>query len=276
MNAFLLSPRAIERPWGRSPLPGGYAGLAPADRRIGEIWFEGPASALLVKRLFTSERLSIQVHPDDAHAHAAGHPCGKDEAWIVTSAEPGAVIGIGLKRKVEPEALRAAAEDGSIVDLLDWRPVRRGTVLFAPAGTIHAIGGGIELIEIQQNCDITYRLYDYGRPRELHLEQGLAVASPAPLAASASESGIGPGRDVLAHGRAFVLERWQNAAGMVRGSASRPVTLVMADDASGSLGTEAVLPDQVWMVTGDIPVAARGTVYAAYPGSSIAPGLIAA
>jgi mannose-6-phosphate isomerase len=182
-----LTTRIVPKPWGRTDIPARFA--APQGERIGEIWFEHPAQdsgaeplALMIKYLFTSERLSVQVHPNDAQARAAGHAHGKEEMWIVLSAEPGATLGVGLTREVDADALRAAALDGSIEDLLDWRPVAAGDVIYNPAGTIHALGAGITVIEVQQAVDLTYRLYDYGRPRELHLDAGLAVAKGAPHA----------------------------------------------------------------------------------------------
>lgn len=150
---------------------------APAGKRIGEVWFTGAGDQpLLVKYLFTSERLSIQVHPNDEQARARGLPNGKSECWAILDAERGATLGLGLKREVSADELRAAALDGAIENLLDWRPVRAGDFFMVPAGTIHAVGAGISLIEFQQNSDVTYRLYDYGRPRELHLDDGVSVA----------------------------------------------------------------------------------------------------
>jgi mannose-6-phosphate isomerase len=170
-----LERRYVEKPWGRTELPAMFE--PPAGERIGEVWFEGePDLPLLAKYIFTSERLSIQVHPGDEQARARGLASGKSECWTVLDAEPGATLGLGLKHAVGEDELRAAALDGSIEDLIDWRPVRAGDFIFVPSGTIHAIGGGISLLEFQQNADVTYRLYDYGRPRELHLDDGLAVA----------------------------------------------------------------------------------------------------
>jgi mannose-6-phosphate isomerase len=150
-------------------------------RRIGEIWFTGPSDLpLLVKYIFTSERLSIQVHPNGEQARIRGLSSGKEECWYILDAEPGATLGLGLKRRVAPGVLREAALDGSIEELMDWRAVRAGDFFYVPAGTVHAIGGGLALLEFQQNADVTYRLYDYGRPRELHLDDGIAVARPEP------------------------------------------------------------------------------------------------
>jgi mannose-6-phosphate isomerase len=169
----------VEKPWGRTELPPMFD--APAGQKIGEVWFEGAADLpLLAKYIFTSERLSVQVHPDDEQARARGLPNGKSECWFIVDAEPDATLGLGLKREVALDELRSAALDGSIEALLDWRPVRAGDFYFVPAGTVHAIGGGLSLLEFQQNSDVTYRLYDYGRPRELHVDDGVAVANRAP------------------------------------------------------------------------------------------------
>jgi mannose-6-phosphate isomerase len=174
-----LRARPVEKPWGRDALPPPFA--ERGGRRIGEIWFEGGDDLpLLAKYIFTSEKLSIQVHPDDASARAKGLARGKSECWYILDAEPGAVLGLGLKERVSREALRAAALDGSIEALMAWVPVAAGDFFFVPAGTVHAIGPGLALLEFQQNCGVTYRLYDYGRPRELHLDEGIAVAVPGP------------------------------------------------------------------------------------------------
>lgn len=218
MPAQSLNAVAVERVWGRRELPPGFP-RPPGDEPIGEIWFEAPPEApLLAKYLFTSERLSIQVHPDDAAARAKGYPRGKDEAWYVIDAEPDATIGLGLIREVSPDELRAAALDDSIERLLNWRSAKQGDVFYSPAGTVHAIGGGIALIEIQQNLDLTYRLYDYGRPRELHLADGIAVAEPRPWSPTSERRTIGAGRESLAEGGAFRLERW-TTPGTVGGDA---------------------------------------------------------
>jgi mannose-6-phosphate isomerase len=192
----------VEKPWGRTELPPIFGGTD--GRRIGEVWFEGPEGSelpLLAKYIFTSERLSIQVHPDDRQAHARGLPQGKNECWYILGAEPEATLGLGLKRPLEPGALREAALDGSIEELIDWKPVKPGDFFFVPAGTIHAIGGGISLLEFQQNVDVTYRLYDYGRPRELHVEDAVAVADTRPFESEA------PSGAVLLGGPHFALIR---------------------------------------------------------------------
>ena len=186
----------VEKPWGRTSLPDGFD-PPEAGRRIGELWFAAPdgrALPLLVKYIFTSERLSVQVHPDDAQAQARGLAHGKSECWYIVDAEPGASLALGFREEVDRDRLRTAALDGSIERLLDWRPLQAGDSFYVPAGTVHAIGSGISLVEVQQPSDVTYRLYDYGRPRELHLEEALDVAdrSPCPDAAE------GDGRTLVA------------------------------------------------------------------------------
>lgn len=173
----VLPTRAVEKPWGMDVLPAPFG--APDGTRIGEIWFEPPAALpdLLVKYIFTSEKLSVQVHPDDAQTMAAGlGRQGKEECWLVIDAQPGAVLGIGFDQVLDRAGMQQAALDGSIEQLMTWHPVQAGDFFYIPAGTVHAIGAGVSLIEVQQNSDITYRLFDYGRPRELHLEEGLEVA----------------------------------------------------------------------------------------------------
>ena len=179
------SVRAMHKPWGVSDLQP-WSSIDGTGDAVGELWFEradsnAPIPALLLKLLFTSAPLSIQVHPDDTFARAMGMPNGKSEAWYILSAEPGAQIGVGLNRRVTPQELHAAITNGSIVDLVQWRPVAKGDVIFIPAGTIHAIGAGIVLAEIQQRSDTTFRLFDYGRERELHIDNGVAVANALPL-----------------------------------------------------------------------------------------------
>lgn len=201
----ILPVRMVERPWGCDSLPAPF--VAPAGRRIGEVWFEPPAAldALLVKYIFTSEALSVQVHPADGQA-PAGHR-GKEECWLILAAQPGARLGIGFCEAIDAAALRAAAQDGTIEHLLSWQPVAAGDFFYIPAGTVHAIGAGISLIEVQQNSDITYRLYDYGRPRELHLDAGMAVARGEPYPAALRLQVAADGAETLVDGPHFRLDR---------------------------------------------------------------------
>lgn len=176
-----LTKHLVYKPWGRTDIPAEFGTLSGG--RVGEIWYSANTDVplpILVKWLFTSERLSIQVHPDDAQAHARGMPSGKEECWYVVDAEPGAVIGIGTKRTLSGEELYAASLSGEIERLMDWKKVSAGDYFYIPAGTVHAIGAGISLVEVQQYADITYRLYDYGPDRPLHLDDGVAVSSATP------------------------------------------------------------------------------------------------
>ena len=197
----------VEKPWGRTELPAVFG--STGGRRIGEIWFEPVQSAelpLLTKYIFTSEKLSVQVHPNDEQARERGLSQGKNECWYILDAQEDAVLGLGLRAALSPDALRSAAADGSIEDLIDWKPVAAGDFIYVPAGTIHAIGAGISLLEFQQNADVTYRLYDYGRPRALHLEDGVAVSRPGYDMHNYRHAG-GTEANVLVNGPHFCLVR---------------------------------------------------------------------
>ncbi len=135
---------------------------------------------LLVKLLFTTERLSVQVHPDDEYAEEHHGSLGKTEAWYVLDATPPGEVAVGFRQTLTPDQFNAAVHSGEIENLLDWRKVQAGDIIYVPAGTVHAIGAGVTICEIQENSDITYRLYDYGRPRELHLEHGTKVSRVRP------------------------------------------------------------------------------------------------
>ena len=179
---------------------------------IGEIWYERSAgapldSSLLLKLLFTSQPLSIQVHPDDASALSMGLARGKSEAWYILSAAPKAKVALGLKQRITPRQLRDAADDGSIADLVAWRTVSPGDVIAVPAGTIHAIGAGLVIAEIQQRSDATFRLFDHGRQRELHIESAVAVANPGPADLPAQPSRLTGERTLLISTPHFAFEK---------------------------------------------------------------------
>ena len=164
-----------EKVWGSARLEPWYES---DGRQIGEVWFTNARPLpLLVKFIFTEENLSVQVHPNDAFAGRHEHSRGKTEMWHILRAAPGAKVALGFREEIAPERLRAAAISGEIMDLLNWFEARPGDTFFIPAGTVHAIGAGLALCEVQQQSDVTYRLYDYGRGRELHLEKGLQVAN---------------------------------------------------------------------------------------------------
>lgn len=203
--------QALPRPWGVVDLaPWSNAGRDGVP--IGEIWYERPARgppdpSLLLKLLFTSQPLSIQVHPDDTHARSMGLANGKTEAWYVLSAAPGAKVALGLDRRLTQQQLRKAVDDGSILDLLVWQAVSADDVIFVPAGTIHAIGAGLVIAEIQQRSDATFRLFDHGRQRELHVESAIAVADAGPAHFQVRPNPLTNERTLLVSGPHFVLER---------------------------------------------------------------------
>lgn len=173
MMGAALATRRVLKPWGRRDLAPPFGGSETEP--VGEIWFEPPPAldTILVKYLFTAEKLSVQVHPTDAQSPTGR---GKEECWLVLAAEPGATLAVEFHAAITPDAMRAAARDGSIEQLLGWRNVRVGDLIEIPAGTVHAIGPGLTLLEVQQNTDITYRLFDYGRPRDLHLDEAIGAA----------------------------------------------------------------------------------------------------
>lgn len=166
-----------EKVWGSTNLSPWYP--APAEK-IGEVWFEADLP-LLIKFIFTSDRLSVQVHPDDDFAAAHENSRGKTEMWHVLRADPGAQLALGLREAITPERLKETALSGDILQLLNWVEVHPGDTFFTPAGTIHAIGAGLAMCEIQQHSDVTYRIYDYGRPRPMHLDKAMQVCDTSAL-----------------------------------------------------------------------------------------------
>lgn len=184
-------------------LGAGFIGKATCDRY-------GLELPLLIKFIDTAEWLSVQVHPDDAYAHtveASSSFHGKYEAWYILEGD-GEIV-YGLREPMERESLSRAAQDGALWDKLQREWVAAEQVIPVPAGTIHALGPGLLLYEVQQRSDLTYRLYDYGRPRELHLKKGLEVARleptplPQPLPMPAQH------KEILLASEHFVLERYQ-------------------------------------------------------------------
>ena len=222
---FLMSPAFDPRPWGTLDLSAIYPNHK-FNERIGEAWLtgdncvvaNGPLAKrslrdlskefgselvgtaardpqrfpLLLKFLFPEEKLSVQVHPDDETAQRFGEPWGKTECWYVAHAKPGSQIALGLKPGVTLAQFEQAIHDKRAEELLNWINVYQGEMIYVAGGTVHTLGPGAVIVETQQQSDTTYRLYDYGRPRPLHLEQGLAavkertasgkVIRPAPVA----------------------------------------------------------------------------------------------
>ena len=227
-----------ERVWGSPDTEPWYRN--PTNLPIGEIWFEASDSVpLLVKLLFTSDNLSVQVHPDDAYAREHHNSRGKTEIWHILRAEPGARVAIGLRKTVTRERLRDAALSGEIMKLLNWIPARPGDTFFVPAGAIHAIGGGLALCEVQQLSDITYRLYDYGRGRELHLDHALAVSIPELCNARIALPFVC---------QYFRAERLTVAGACLAESPSRN-TMYIAVEGNGSIGGAPFQAGEAWEVT---------------------------
>lgn len=205
MSPFRIDPRFDPRVWGYQDLRPWYDHVSE-DNPIGEVWLTGdeclvatgphagkklsdlfhefhaellghgapsPDSPLLIKVLFAREKLSVQVHPDDSMAQKYGDPRGKTKCWFALAAEQEARVALGLKPGVTLDAVRNGIQDGTLEESLNVVQVVAGDMIFVDAGTVHAIWPGAILLETQQNCDLTYRMYDYGRPRELHVEKSL-------------------------------------------------------------------------------------------------------
>lgn len=220
--------------------------------RIGEVWFEPPAAlnALLVKYIFTDEKLSVQVHPSDAQTMAQGlGRQGKEECWLVLGAEPDARLGIGFRDSLDRETLRRAALDGTIEEMLVWHDVKPGDFFYIPANTVHAIGAGVSLIEVQQNSDITYRLYDYGRPRELHLDDALRVAVAGPYADPRQRHVPECGEYLLVDGPLFRLLRYDGPlSGAAHARFAGAAALVIPSAGQAHVGAERVGAGQCALV----------------------------
>ncbi len=259
---FLLEPWFSPRPWGTLDLSPWYA-IKPTEP-IGEAWLTGtdclvaegafrgqkfgsvvaanrgailgqlaenfPDYPLLLKILFPHDKLSVQVHPDDAMAVAKGETRGKTECWYVLSAEPGATVALGLKTGTDAAAIRAAVENRTMEELMVQVPVVPGDMVFVDAGTVHAIGPGVILLETQQTSDLTYRLYDYGRPRELHV--GLAIeATRLETAAGKIAPIVGEESTLLIQQQYFSVDRFALALAKpveCRGTGT-PHTLVLIE-----------------------------------------------
>jgi mannose-6-phosphate isomerase len=281
MTVEHLGVQPAAKPWGRRELK--PWSQSDGTTVIGELRYarNGPdrdASALLLKLLFTSQALSIQVHPDDAAAQAVGMRNGKTEAWYVLSAEDGAEVGIGLKTPVSTEELRGAISDGSIGDLLSWQKACAGDAFFVPAGTIHAIGAGLVIAEIQQASDTTYRLFDYGSARQLHIEQAVSVAQLGPAPRQEPMRHLTKERTLLVSCDFFVLERVTLAANTLwqLKAESECWLLLLAGEASvGSM--QLKLGDAVFLEAEDASIragAAPITALLAYAGKDARENLL--
>jgi mannose-6-phosphate isomerase len=209
LEPFRLEPVFMEKIWGTPDLRPWYDFVAQPGHAVGEVWLSGDecrvatgalagkklgevfsgysqamlgaaapesmqgASPLLMKVIFVGEKLSVQVHPDDRMAQKYGEPRGKTECWYWLASEPGAEVAVGLRPGVTLAQVEAEVADGTLESSLEVLPVAARDVVFVDAGTVHALWPGSLVLETQQNCDITYRLFDYGRPRELHVAKAL-------------------------------------------------------------------------------------------------------
>jgi mannose-6-phosphate isomerase len=237
-----LTPSLREKIWGKTRLEPWFRN---SDKPVGEAWFLADHELpLLVKLLFTSDRLSVQVHPDDGE----DGPRGKTEMWHILDAEPGAKIALGFRRPITREQLREAAGTEAIEKLLNWIPVKAGETYFTPAHTVHAIGAGIVLCEIQQNSDVTYRLWDYGRPREMHLDQALPITDlgvhPGPSAGLL----IGDGWQELVRSKHFVTELVRLRPGAPVDAGVRTCQLWICIEGCGQIAREPVTAGEVWLL----------------------------
>jgi mannose-6-phosphate isomerase len=204
---FRIAPMFVGRVWGYQDLHPWYDRVAGSGGEpIGEVWLTGdecvadtgpyagqklaslfqkfpesvlgasapgPDSPLLIKVIFAKEKLSVQVHPDDKMAQKYGQPRGKTECWYALAAEPGAQVAVGLKHGVTMDKIKEGIHAGTLEESLNMLPIKAGEMILVDAGTVHAIWPGSVLLETQQNSDLTYRMYDYGRGRELHIEKSL-------------------------------------------------------------------------------------------------------
>jgi mannose-6-phosphate isomerase len=254
---FLMIPEFSPRPWGTRDLRPIYTRVVGPEP-IGEAWLtgdecrvaNGPFSGaslgdlcrrfgreltgqaaphpdrfpLLTKFLFPHDKLSVQVHPDDEGARELGQPCGKTECWYVAKCLPGAQVGLGLRPGVSKAEFESAIRANRAEDLLNWIDLKPGDLIYCDAGTLHSIGPGSILIETQQNSDTTFRLYDFGRGRELHIEQGLRAMRELTRAGKVAPRADG-GHDLLVASPCFVVERF---------AADEPLVL-----SAGSGGTSA-------------------------------------
>jgi mannose-6-phosphate isomerase len=228
---LLMSPRFDPRPWGSEDLSPIYPHHR-FDEKIGEAWLTGDASQvangpltgeslaalsgqfgealvgdaardssrfpLLLKFLFPHEKLSVQVHPDDEAARRVGQPWGKTECWYVAHAQPGTQVALGLKPGTTRAQFEQAIHEQRAEELLHWMKIFPGEMIYVAGGTVHTLGPGAIIVETQQQSDVTYRLYDYGRPRELQVKEGMAVVKesvasgkvvrPAPVALNGADN----------------------------------------------------------------------------------------
>jgi len=231
-----------EKVWGKTQLEPWFPN---SEKPIGEAWYlAGRELPLLVKLLFTSQRLSVQVHPDDGEDGARG----KTEMWHILEAEPGAVIALGFREPITRQKLLESTRSGEVERLLNWMEVKPGETYFTPAHTVHAIGAGIVLCEIQQNSDVTYRLWDYGRPREIHVAKAVAISDltvhPGPI----RPVPISEGREELVRSKHFVTELVRLGPGSRLTPDPQDCQLWICLEGQGAIGGERFQRGEVWLM----------------------------
>ena len=274
---FRVEPRFSARVWGFRDLRPWYDRVAEGDP-IGEVWLTGddcliatgphageklaslfgeahepllgpdapsPESPLLIKMLFAKEKLSVQVHPDDAMAQKYGQPRGKTECWYAVAAEAEAKVACGLKPGVTLKQVDEEIRAGTLESSLALLPVERGDMIFVDAGTVHAIWPGAIILETQQNCDITYRMFDYGRPRELHVEKSLEATKLTTRAGKIAPRQLGD-RTVLIDVEYFRVERipvqGTCTSESLRGTGKRGLAWLFAAAGAARLSGEGFAP----------------------------------
>ncbi len=278
LDPIQLIPLFRERVWGRENLAP-YFPFTQLHEHIGEVWFTAEESLtsldqplgqllmdhpgilgnaveprypglcpLLLKLIFTNQRLSVQVHPDDDYAQTHHRNLGKTEAWYVLDSNPLGKVALGFQKPLSREELRKAAQSGEIEHLLAWRTVARGDVIFVPAGTVHAIGEGVTLCEIQENSDLTYRLYDYGRGRELHLEHAINVCQLGPYDDRENPVQVAEWREQLLECAFFRIELLKPKPS-IRVAAELPYyAILLCIKGSGTIADHEFTPGQAWLI----------------------------
>ncbi|MCU1308047.1 MAG: mannose-6-phosphate isomerase, type 1 [Acidobacteriaceae bacterium] len=209
---------------------------------LGEAVSDASRFPLLLKFLFPKEKLSVQVHPDDEGARAVGQACGKTECWYVLAAEPGAQVALGLKSGVTHEQVAKAIAATELEPLMNWIDVKPGEMIYVDAGTIHAIGPGSILLETQQNSDTTYRLYDYGRGRELHVEQGLAATKARTAAGKVARVAGQNGAQNLIASPYFVVDKSVVREKKEFEASGKSVHVLVALDGCGVIEVDGMRP----------------------------------
>jgi mannose-6-phosphate isomerase len=258
MAPFRIDPKFDTRVWGSRDLRPWFDRVAESGDPIGEVWLTGDMclvatgphvgkrldalfaeasqallgagapsseSPILIKVLFAKQKLSVQVHPDDKMAQKYGDPRGKTECWYALAADPGAQVALGLKPGVTLEQVKEGIHAGTLEASLGTLTVNAGDVIFVDAGTVHAIWPGSVLLETQQNCDLTYRMYDYGRPRELHIEKSLEATKLVTRAGKVPPKELAD-RTVLIDADYFRVER-------IHGAGNRSSTSLSGENEKG-------------------------------------------